>query len=157
MAGLVGDENALTVLSSIVTQGMVTKIQSCLSNAAGVDCTSHLRPPGKVDRFNVLKDNGTREELNMVNFGVGRAKIKLTRLENNDFLLSVDWQTYFMRQVDHSNQPISGMALRDNDAFGVHFNTQITIDGESARRREIKIATDGVHATFSGCLDWTAG
>lgn len=147
-----GSDEALFVLSSIIQPSIVQKLQGSLSNGKGVASNSHLGPFQKAESFTVLKDNGSREKLSWTNFGVSSAKLKLSR-DNGDFLLTVDWPTYYTRPLDRSRNVVEGMPLGPSDGIGVHFYAEIRINEAAAHERKLVLATDGIQATFKGRFD----
>lgn len=82
---------------------------------------------------------------------MGTAKFKLSRNENSDFKLLVDWQAYYDLQRDNVGENlVDGLPLGENDVIGVHFQTEFIINKVEADKGEIQISTDGISATFSG-------
>ncbi len=151
-----GTEEAAHVLSSVLQQGVVTGLLTSLSNSEGVALNSHLRPvnikttTGIHRQVTLFKDDGTREVI-LDPRGMGTAKFKLSRNENSDFKLLVDWQAYYDLQRDNVGENlVDGLPLGENDVIGVHFQTEFIINKVEADKGEIQISTDGISATFSG-------
>ncbi|VTU28238.1 hypothetical protein H6CHR_02948 [Variovorax sp. PBL-H6] len=146
-----GSAGALFVLSSIVQPTILQKIQGSLSNGKGVASNSHLGPFRKAQSFTVFKDDGNREELNWTNFGVSSAKLRLFR-DNGNFVLTVDWQTYYTRPLGKNREVVEGMPLGPTDGISVHFQAEIRINEEAAHERLLVLSTTGIQAIFGGRL-----
>lgn len=153
-----GADNAAFVLSSVLQQGLVTALMTSLSNHEGVALNSHLRPvnvkttKGINRQVTLFKDDGTREVIQDPR-GMGTAKFKLSRNENGDFKLLVDWQAYYDLQRDNVGENlVGGLPLGENDVIGVHFQAELMINKAEADKRQVQIATEGIWATFSGRL-----
>ncbi len=158
LIGFAGTDEAAFVLSSVLQQGLVTGLMISLSNNEGVALNSHLRPinikttSGINRQVTLFKEDGTREVIQDPR-GMGTAKFKLSRNENGDFKLLLDWQAYYDLQRDNVGENlVDGLPLGENDVIGVHFQVELIINKVEADKGQIQIATDGISATFSGRL-----
>ena len=79
---------------------------------------------------------------------MGACKWELSH-ENNNFKISIDWQTYAV-----ANEGQDWLPLAKNHVIGIHWKADFIIDGDAAREHRLELSIpNGITAEFSGRLD----
>jgi hypothetical protein len=144
----VKNENAAFVLSSVMLQQIVTKLQSVVYDPTLPFTALALRTARNMDgqaRPLTIKDSSGQTHP-VVPTGIGGVLYNLSK-DGDNFKIAFDYPTYAEAKYKKGHE----FPLHQDGVIGIHFKAEIIVDGNEAREGRLKLTMpEGVQVEYSG-------